>query len=241
MAEQLQLADQRDPRLVAALQAEGEHRADAARTESLRQRMIPVGRQARVVDPTDPLVARQMLGDGERVVAMPAHPQRQRLDPVEDQEGVERRQRRPEVAQAEHAAGDGEAEIAEGLGEHHAVVFRPRRREHGIARVAEPIERAAIDDDAAHRIAVAAEELRRGMDDDVGAVLGGAHQVGRRQRVVDDQRQRASRAILAIASTSQTTPPGLAIDSMKIARVLSVMAALKLSGSSGFAHLTRQS
>ena len=69
---------------------------------------------------------RQPFGDRLRVVAMALHAQRQRLDAGEDQEGVERRERRPDVAQAEHAAGDGEGEIAERLVQHDAVIFRPR-------------------------------------------------------------------------------------------------------------------
>ena len=56
---------------------------------------------------------------------------RQRLDAGQDQEGVERRQSRPEVAQAEHAAGDGEGEIPEGLAEDHAAIFRARRESKG--------------------------------------------------------------------------------------------------------------
>ena len=47
----------------------------------------------------------------------------------------------------------------------------PRLREHRIALVRDPVERAAVDDQAADRIAVSAEELGRRMDDDVGAVL----------------------------------------------------------------------
>ena len=78
-----------------------------------------------------------------------------------------------EIAQAEHAAGDGEAEIPESLAQHHAAIFRAGLREHGIAVVAGEVERAAIDDHAADGIAVAAEELGGGMDDDVGAVLEG--------------------------------------------------------------------
>ena len=57
---------------------------------------------------------------------MALHAQRQGLDAGEDQERIERRQRRAEIAQAEHAAGDGEGEIAEGLVQHDAGIFRPR-------------------------------------------------------------------------------------------------------------------
>ena len=52
-----------------------------------------------------------------------------------------------------------------------------------------PIELAGIDDEAAERRAVTADELRRGMHNDVRAVLNRANQVGRAERVVDDERQ----------------------------------------------------
>ena len=105
---------------------------------------------------------------------MALHPQRQGLDAVEDQEGVEGRERRAEIAQAEHPAGDREGEIAEGLAENHAAIFRPGLREHRVAVVARQVERAAVDDHAADRIAVSAQELGGRMHDDVGAVLEGA-------------------------------------------------------------------
>ena len=64
---------------------------------------------------------------------MALHAKRQRLDAGDEEEGVERRDRRAEIAQAEHAAGDGEGEIAEGLVQLHAVIFRPRLRKQRIA------------------------------------------------------------------------------------------------------------
>ena len=72
--------------------------------------------------------------------------------------------------------------------QHDAVIFRPRLRQHRIAVLARPVEGAAIDDHAADRIAVAAEKFRQRMHHDIGAVVDRLAQVGRRQRVVDDQR-----------------------------------------------------
>ena len=46
-----------------------------------------------------------------------------------------------------------------------------------------------LDDDAADARAVAADELRRRVDHDVGAPLDRAAEIRRRERVVDDQRQ----------------------------------------------------
>ena len=51
-----------------------------------------------------------------------------------------------------------------------------------------PGKGAAIDHGAAERGAVAAHEFGERMNDDVGAMIHGAHQHGRRHRVVDDQR-----------------------------------------------------
>ena len=130
----------------------------------------------------------QPFGDGLGVVAMALHAERQRFQAGQDQEGVEGRDRRAEIAQAEHARGNGEGEIAEGLMQHDAAIFGARLRQHRIFAGFRPVEGAAVDDDAADRIAVAADEFRQRMDDDVGAMLDRPHEIGRRQRIVDDQR-----------------------------------------------------
>src|SRR4029077_11860748 len=75
----------------------------------------------------------------------------------------------------------------EGLVQHDAVVFRPRLGEHRVAGLARPVEGAAVDDHAADRVAVAAEEFGERVDHDVGAVVDRLAQIGRRQGVVDDE------------------------------------------------------
>ena len=55
-------------------------------------------------------------------------------------------------------------------------------------RVAVPVEPAGLDDDAAHGRAVAAQELRGGVDDDVGAPLERPVQVRGGEGRVDDER-----------------------------------------------------
>ena len=57
------------------------------------------------------------------------------------------------------------------LREHEAVVARVGLGEAGEAAAADVVELAAVDDDAADRRAVTADELRRRVHDDVGAVL----------------------------------------------------------------------
>ena len=118
----LTFGDELHARLVAALEAEGEYAAGALRADLLGERVIGVLGQARVVHPFDLLVLLEVLGDGHRVLAVLGHAQGQRLDAGEDQERVEGRHRGSQIAQAHHAAGDGEGEIAEGLGQPHAVV-----------------------------------------------------------------------------------------------------------------------
>ena len=52
-----------------------------------------------------------------------------------------------------------------------------------------PVEFALVDDDSAESRSVSADEFRRRMDDDIGAVLDRTDQVGRAEGVVDDDRQ----------------------------------------------------
>jgi hypothetical protein len=77
---------------------------------------------------------------------------------------------------------------AEGLVHDHAVIFRPLLRQHRIASFARPVEGAAVHDQPAHGIAVAAEELGQRMHHDVGAVVDRPAQIGGGERVVDDER-----------------------------------------------------
>ena len=169
-------------------------------------------------------------GDLLGVVAVALHAQRQRLDAGEEQERVERRERRSHVAQAEHATGDGEGEIAERLVQHDAVVLRARLGQHRIAPLARPVERAGIDDQAADGVAVAAEELGQRVHDDVGAVFDRLAQIGRRQRVVDDQRHAgALRDLGDRLDVADDARPGWRSNSMKIALVLRRHRALEAS------------
>ena len=76
------------------------------------------------------------LGDGERVFAVALHAQAQRLDAGDDLEGVERRDCRPQIAQAKYPACNCECEVAEGLVQLHAGIFRTRLGQHRVAAAA---------------------------------------------------------------------------------------------------------
>ena len=109
------------------------------------------------------------------------------------------------------------------LGVDQAVIGRVGLVEHReAARVRFPREAAAVDDGAAERRAVAAQEFRQRMDDDVGAVIDRPQQDRRRHGVVDDRAERrGASATAASASISQILPAGLPTLSQKIARVFS--------------------
>ena len=128
------------------------------------------------------------FGDGFCIVAMALHAERQRLDAGQNQKRIERRQRRAEIAQAEHAARDRKREVAERLLQFDAVIFRARFAERRIFVAGRPVERAGVDDDAADRIAVTAEKLRQRMHDDVSTMIDRANQIRRCQRIIDDKR-----------------------------------------------------
>ena len=74
-----------------------------------------------------------------------------------------------------------------------------------------PAEVAAVDDRAADVHAVAADELRGGVDDDVDAVLDRPEQGRRQHRVVDDHRQ-------AVAVRQVGDPPVIGHVVLRVAR-----------------------
>ena len=72
--------------------AEGQQRTRAAAQVLLRQRVIGAVVEARVVDPSDAAVVAQKPCDLLGIFDVPLDPQRDGLDALEQQEGVERRQ-----------------------------------------------------------------------------------------------------------------------------------------------------
>ena len=127
MREQLHVRDELDAGVVAALEAEGEHRARALRHVFLGEGVVAVAGEARIAHPGD-------LGMLRRAIRRPpcALSQWRCMRsgsvsmPVRIRKALNGESAGPDVAQAEHAAGDGEGEIAEGLVQHDAVIFRAR-------------------------------------------------------------------------------------------------------------------
>ena len=127
---------------------------------------------------------------------MPLHPQAQRLQPLGNQEGVERGDGRAQVTQQLDAGLEDVGKVgsectvdAQVPAVDQPVVAGVRGVEAGEAiRLPGVVEGAAVDDHAGDRAAVAAQVLGGGMHDDVGPPLERADQVGGGQGVVHDQR-----------------------------------------------------
>ena len=108
-------ADEVLPAGAAAAAVEREHRAGAARQILVDQRPVAARRQGGVGHVRRQGVRREVTRHGAGVLDMPRHPQRQRLEPLQEQEGVERAHRRTEVAQGLGAQLHQVAVGAEGL------------------------------------------------------------------------------------------------------------------------------
>src|SRR3972149_5759687 len=170
------------------LDTEGYDAAKAAREVPLRQLVARVRLEARVADPAHLRSGLQPPRNGERVLAVPGDAQRQRLEALEEQEGVERAERGADVAQALNAQLENEGEVAEGARVADAVVARVRVDEVGPEALARrPVEGPAVHDDAADGRTVATDPLRGRVDDDIRTVLDRLGEQ-RGERVVDDDR-----------------------------------------------------
>src|ERR1035437_8252191 len=127
--------------------------------------------------------------DRERVLAVALDAEVERFETLEEQERVEGRQRRVEVAQEDEAEADREGRRAEGVCEREAVVRRLGVLEEGLeAGIRSPVELPPVHDRAADGRPVAADPLRGRVEDDVRSMLDRAAEERCRERVVDDKR-----------------------------------------------------
>ena len=187
-AEYLQVVDELLGRLSAALDLERENRDAAIREVLLVELMIRMVRHSRVIDLLDMRVLSEVVDNLECVLDVALDAQRQRLRALQQQEGIERRERSALIAQDQRADVRRKSCRADIFGKADAVVARVRLDELRELARGNPVELAAVDDDAAERRAVAADELRSRVDDDVRAILERAQLIRRRERAVDDER-----------------------------------------------------
>ena len=183
--ENLQVVDEFPGRFLAALNLEREDRGAAVGEVTLVELVVGVVGQARVVHGSHVRVVSQELDDLLRVLDMAIDAQRQRLGALQQNPCVERRDASAFVAQQNGAHVGRECSRAYGFGEAHAMVARVGFGDFGVLAARFPVEVAAVDDHAAERATVAADELSRGMHHDVRAVLKRTEQVRRAEGVVD--------------------------------------------------------
>src|SRR6266540_5533866 len=166
---ELHRVDPRLARLEPALDPEGEDRAEAVLEVLARPLVVRVRLEAGVGDPRDLGVVLEPLRERERVLAVPLDAEGERLDPLQEEERVERRERGADVAEPLDARADDELDVAERpLWPEHvvvdeAVVAGRRVREARKLAARAPAEFAGVDDYAAEGGAVAADPLRRGL------------------------------------------------------------------------------
>ena len=186
--EDLQMIDELEGLLLAALNVEGEDRRAAVGEILLIQGVVGVVGQAGVVDLLHLGMVGQELDDLFGVFIVAVQTQGERLGTLQQHPCVERADAAAQIAQ-DHGAHIGHKGGGAGsLGKADAVVTGVRLREGGEFAAGLPVKLAGVNDDAAQRGAVAADELGGRMDNDVGTMLDRADQVGRAEGVVDDKR-----------------------------------------------------
>src|SRR5208282_4798821 len=131
-------------------------------------------RQARIVDPRHQWMSFQVPGQGQGVLAVPRHPQMQRLQPLQEEKAVERAERPAQVAEPMRAARNDVAQLSDRVVKYRAMIGRVWLSElRPLIGLAGPIELAAIDNHAADARSVAADELRGAINRDVDAIIKG--------------------------------------------------------------------
>jgi hypothetical protein len=125
------------------------------------------------------------------ILDMPLDPKRQRIYTLQRKKGVERRESRTQIAQEGGACLDDIGDRAkrfDGLRPYGAMIARIWLVQ-GRLTLGEtfPVEIAAIDDDAADGIAMAADIFRCRVDDDCSTVIERTREQ-RSRRIVDDER-----------------------------------------------------
>src|SRR4051794_4262143 len=100
----------------------------------------------------------QKFRSGQRIFDMTLHAHTQRLNPLQEEERVKRAHAWAKIAQALYPGADDKRNWSESLAKVHAMVCTRRLGQlREIALL--PRELAAVDDDAAYAVAVAAHEF----------------------------------------------------------------------------------
>ena len=158
---------------------------------------------------------------------------------MQQQERVERRNRRAHIAKQLHAHLDNICNRSDSVGIHHAVVTWVRLRQAWEFAAGLPVELAAVDDNAADGRAMAADEFRCGVNDDIGAVFDWTTQIRAWERIIHDKRN----AVLMGDRSNRfdidnIAPADCRLSPRKVLSFCSVIAASKLLGFEGSTKFT---
>ena len=149
--------------------------------------MIRVRVETGIIDPGDLGLLFEPLGQFQCILGVPGHSQMQRLEPLEEQEGVERRHAASHVTKELGSGFDDVRQRAEGFDVFDAVIARVRLSQFRILSV-RPVEFSRIDNRPTDTGPVPADELRAAMHDNIDAMLDRPQEYRCRNRIVADDR-----------------------------------------------------
>jgi len=170
VTEEVHRVDEHLPRRATAHGAEGEDGAGTRWQVARGSLVVGVIGKPRVVDPCDSWVLVQPLRNRPGIGDVLSHALRQGLHPLQQQERRHRAQRGTDIAQLLRADASEEPVLPEVPPPGQPPIRGHRLSHEGETTIA-PIEGARFDDHPTEGRAMSAKELRRGMHDDIGAVL----------------------------------------------------------------------
>src|SRR5258708_31679109 len=131
----------------------------------------------------------QELRHPERVLAMTLQTHAKGFQTLQKEPGIEGRGRRANVAKQLHTSLNDVRERSQGRCIANTVIRRIRVDQIREASTGSPIELPTIDNHAANRSPMTTDKFGGGVDHNISAMLEGLDQIGRWQRIIEDQRQ----------------------------------------------------
>ena len=186
-AENLEAVDELEGFGLAALHVEREDGTAAIREVAFVKLVVRMVLEARVVDLRHLRVLREEFENLLGIFHMAVKAERKRFGALEQEEGVERGNRGTFVTQENGADIDDIGSGACSGRERHAVTRIHFGELRELARCS-PVKLAAVNNHAAERGTVTADELGGGVDHDIGTVFQRANQVRSTEGIVDKHR-----------------------------------------------------
>ena len=187
--ENLQVVDELPGLFLAALDLKCEDGGAAVGEILLIKSVIGMFRQRRMVYILDLRMSSEVFHHLLRVLSMSVQSQGQSLHTLQKQECVEGGDTCAGIAEQDRTDICDECSGADCIIERDAVIAGVGIRDVGILAARLPVKLAGLYDDAAKGCAMAADELGRGMDNNVCAMLNRTDQVRGSKCIVDDQRK----------------------------------------------------